>query len=98
MPCTVSREDAAYFDRESNRKRFGEAISHEELLTRVACDLLSLIDRVVPIDKVKLEPLTQAWVDWHRQQDLERERKEREHRLRQQNFLLCLLLGFQHFI
>lgn len=72
MPCTITREEALFYEKESNWKRFGSRKTDAQVTTMVACDLARVLRAGGTIEDTQV--VTRRWVEFHDRED--RKRKE----------------------
>jgi hypothetical protein len=76
MPCSVSREEQIYYDKESNREIYGRFITTSELRMEVACDALKVLRDLNGLDKIN--PVTRKWFEIHEERDKTRQKLEQK--------------------
>lgn len=45
MPCTITRDEELYYERESNKQKFGKSMTDSEVLTAILCKATKLLDQ-----------------------------------------------------
>lgn len=70
MPCTVTDEEVKFYERESNKRRFGKEETDEDLLEAVACSACRVLVTVGAIDHAPR--FVQLWWEAHQKEDQER--------------------------
>lgn len=71
MPCTVTKEEEEYYEKESNEKEYGVSELSSRITERVACELSRLIEDAGM--QCRLSNVAKKWIENHKAKDLARE-------------------------
>jgi hypothetical protein len=76
MPCTVTRQEAEYYEREANKKKFGVDDLDERITEAVACELARAFEKASLnlSSKPRLSKMTRKWIELHKESDKQRKR------------------------
>lgn len=72
MPCSISDEEARWFEREANKEKYGKRISNAAASTAAACEAGKLLEAAGLLKQAS--PFLRAWLKVHAQEDQERGR------------------------
>lgn len=64
MPCTVTPEEVAYFEKQYNLRQYGKEWTDAQLTTAVACWLAKHVNPTYV-----MPPYVAGWIEAHRKQD-----------------------------
>lgn len=67
MPCTISKEEEEYYQKEDNKKEFGQALTNAKLLEEVACQATNFLYDNKLLDEAP--PLVKKWFVAHAAKD-----------------------------
>lgn len=73
MPCSVSKEEEAFYERQGNERIYGESDLTDRITTRVACELAQIIKSLGA--ESRLSPVAQKWIKVHEKEDEARNEK-----------------------
>jgi hypothetical protein len=74
MPCTISKEEVEWYEKEENQKTFGLKLTDDDILEEVACAACRTLQQ---LGKLYLAPkLVQKWWELHTKKDLEKAKQE----------------------
>lgn len=71
MPCTVSREEIEFYEKQENNEQFGMNITTHEMTTAVACALGKKLHELGALDG--MPAYVKVWLEEHAREDRERE-------------------------
>jgi hypothetical protein len=70
MPCTVSRAEKEWYEKEKNKEEYGTAELDERITTAVACEMSKLLEKLGLLSQVS--PMAQKWIKNHKKEDKKR--------------------------
>lgn len=73
MPCTVSKEEQEWYEKEDNKKKYGVADLDDRITTAVACELVRLLRANGLLDQCSV--MARKWIKQHDKEDRQRGKK-----------------------
>ncbi|MGL5004064.1 MAG: hypothetical protein ACRDAM_14090 [Casimicrobium sp.] len=70
MPCTITAQEAAHYERETNRRRYGVDDTDARIAIAVACEATKLLESNGLLEKAS--PLLKTWLENHKSEDVKR--------------------------
>jgi len=74
MPCTVSKEEEEWYEKEGNKKLYGVADLDDRITERVACELAKVLEQNNML--YLLTPVALKWIEKHKKEDKRRAKKK----------------------
>lgn len=72
MPCVITKEEEEFYEKDSNRRIFGEFDLSSRITTRVACEFAKILEKNGLLNQVSSVGL--KWIEQHKKEDEKREK------------------------